>query len=117
MPQLKSIGIDTMWIPPGCKAATPVGNGYDIYDLYDLGEFDQKSQTRTKWGSKRELVDMIDTANSHGIGILWDAVLNHKAARTSGCSKSTSENILTLFSLDEGPGTIAFGDKQIIVVP
>jgi hypothetical protein len=79
-PTLKAIGIDTMWIPPGCKAANRDGNGYDIYDLYDLGEFDQKGSVRTKWGTKDELVEMINTANSHGIGILWDAVLNHKAA-------------------------------------
>ncbi len=80
IPSLKAIGIDTMWIPPGCKAASPHGNGYDIYDLYDLGEFDQKGTVRTKWGTKEELVEMVNTANAHGIGILWDAVLNHKAA-------------------------------------
>lgn len=80
MPSLKAIGIDTMWIPPGCKAASPHGNGYDIYDLYDLGEFEQKGTVGTKWGTKEELVQMVDTANEHGIGILWDAVLNHKAA-------------------------------------
>jgi hypothetical protein len=27
------------------------GNGYDIYDLYDLGEFDQKGAVPTKWGT------------------------------------------------------------------
>ena len=39
---LKDIGVDNIWIPPGCKAMSPSGIGYDIYDLYDLGEFDQK---------------------------------------------------------------------------
>ena len=39
--ELKDIGLDNVWIPPACKAANPRGNGYDVYDLYDLGEFNQ----------------------------------------------------------------------------
>lgn len=69
-----------MWIPPGCKAGWHGSNGYDTYDLYDLGEFEQKDSRGTKWGTKAELVEMVHTANAHGVGILWDAVLNHKAA-------------------------------------
>ncbi|KAH8599463.1 glycoside hydrolase superfamily [Bisporella sp. PMI_857] len=78
--QLKATGIDNIWIPPGCKASSPSGNGYDIYDLYDLGEFDAKGSVGTKWGTKEELVKMVKKANEVGIGIYWDAVLNHKAA-------------------------------------
>lgn len=55
------------------------GNGYDIYDLYDLGEFDQKGSRTTKWGSRRELEDLVEEAKSLGVGVYWDAVLNHKA--------------------------------------
>ena len=79
MPQLSAIGIDQMWIPPGCKASWRDSNGYDIYDLYDLGEFDWKGLRATKWGTKEELVSMANAASNCGIGILWDAVLNHKA--------------------------------------
>ncbi|KAJ5810610.1 uncharacterized protein N7503_002828 [Penicillium pulvis] len=57
----------------------PNGNGYDIYDLFDLGEFDQKGSISTKWGSKKELVEFVREARELGIGIIWDAVLNHKA--------------------------------------
>lgn len=56
------------------------GNGYDIYDLYDLGEFDQKGSTRTKWGTKEELLALSKKGEELGIGLYWDAVLNHKAA-------------------------------------
>jgi alpha-amylase len=80
IPILKAIGVDNIWIPPGCKAGWHGSNGYDTYDLYDLGEFEQKGSRGTKWGTKAELVEMIHTANAHGVGILWDAVLNHKAA-------------------------------------
>ena len=80
IPSLADLGATSMWIPPAAKAAWPKGNGYDIYDLYDLGEFEQKGSTATKWGTKKELVDMASTASAHGIRILFDAVLNHKAS-------------------------------------
>ncbi|KAK8157806.1 glycoside hydrolase superfamily [Phyllosticta citrichinensis] len=80
LPSLKSIGISNMWIPPGCKGSSPNGNGYDIYDLYDLGEFDQKNSVPTKWGDLTQLRAMCAKANELGVGVYWDAVLNHKAA-------------------------------------
>ncbi|KAL8942630.1 MAG: hypothetical protein Q9216_001543 [Gyalolechia sp. 2 TL-2023] len=76
---LKATGIDNLWIPPGCKGASQHGNGYDVYDLYDLGEFDQKGGVPTKWGRKDELVQLVQSASDVGIGIYWDAVLNQKA--------------------------------------
>ncbi|KAF9883171.1 hypothetical protein FE257_003891 [Aspergillus nanangensis] len=79
LPSFKAIGVDNIWIPPGCKAMNPSGNGYDVYDLYDLGEFDQKGSRATKWGTKEELQSLVSYARSLGIGIYWDAVLNHKA--------------------------------------
>ncbi|GAD96909.1 alpha-amylase, putative [Paecilomyces variotii No. 5] len=80
LPDLKDAGVDTILLPPGCKAMSPSTNGYDIYDLYDLGEFDQKGSRATKWGTKEELLALSLTAQKLGIGIYWDAVLNHKAA-------------------------------------
>jgi alpha-amylase len=79
LPDLKQIGIDNLLLPPGCKAMHPSGNGYDIYDLYDLGEFDQKGSVATKWGSKKDLVALGQAAEELGMGVYWDAVLNHKA--------------------------------------
>jgi len=80
IPQLKAWGIDNIWVPPGCKGSSKEGNGYDIYDLYDLGEFDQKGSVGTKWGTKEELLKLAHTAKDNGVGLYWDAVLNHKFA-------------------------------------
>ncbi|THX97898.1 putative alpha-amylase [Aureobasidium pullulans] len=80
MPAYKHIGISNIWLPPGCKASSPNGNGYDVYDLYDLGEFDQKGGKATKWGTKDELMTLSKSAKDSGIGLYWDAVLNHKSA-------------------------------------
>jgi alpha-amylase len=80
LPHLSALGISTLWLPPGCKAGNPHGNGYDIYDLWDLGEFDWKGQRPTKWGSKEELVSLCRAAREHRIGVIWDAVLNHRSS-------------------------------------
>ncbi|PYH89262.1 alpha-amylase, partial [Aspergillus ellipticus CBS 707.79] len=79
LPQLRTLGVTTLWLPPGCKGMDPNGNGYDIYDLYDLGEFEQKGATRTKFGTRGELETLIQKARGLGVGVLWDAVLNHRA--------------------------------------
>lgn len=79
VPALAGLGISSIWIPPATKSFHQDGNGYDAYDLYDLGEFNQKGATSTKWGTKQELVDLATYADEHGIAILFDAVLNHKA--------------------------------------
>ncbi|KAL2856793.1 glycoside hydrolase superfamily [Aspergillus pseudodeflectus] len=79
LPGLKAIGIDQIWLPPGCKGMDRDGNGYDIYDLYDLGEFEQKGSVRTKFGSREELQDLVEEAQGLGVRVIWDAVLNHKA--------------------------------------
>jgi alpha-amylase len=42
-------------------------SGYDVYDLYDLGEFDQKGNKRTGWGNKEEFIDLIKTGKELGI--------------------------------------------------
>lgn len=60
------------------KGSSPDGTGYDIYDLFDLGEFDQKGNKATKWGSKEDLLSAIKVAADKGIITYIDAVLNHK---------------------------------------
>lgn len=80
LPKFSELGITAIWLPPGCKANNPKGNGYDIYDLWDLGEFDQKESRSTKWGSREDLDELIGFARECGIDVIWDAVINHKQA-------------------------------------
>lgn len=80
LPAHAALGVTSMWIPPACKASWYTGNGYDIYDLYDLGEFDQKGSRQTKWGTKEELAAFAQSAKRVGIRVLFDTILNHKAA-------------------------------------
>ena len=78
--RLKHLGVDQVWLPPGCKAGWQGSNGYDIYDAYDLGEFDQKGSRRTKFGDKQDLLDLAKFAQSIGVKLCWDAILNHRSA-------------------------------------
>ena len=78
-PELSKAGIDAVWIPPVTKATSAEDNGYGVYDLYDLGEFDQKGTVRTKYGTKQELIDAIAACHKNGIAVYVDLVMNHKA--------------------------------------
>lgn len=76
---LSEIGITAVWIPPSCKACGSNDVGYGVYDLYDLGEFDQKGTIRTKYGTREELKAAIDELHANSISVYMDAVMNHKA--------------------------------------
>lgn len=80
LPGLHSLGITSLWIPPACKSTSLRDNGYGIYDLYDLGEFNTKGSLSTKWGTKSELHTLCARAKELGMGIIFDAILNHRAA-------------------------------------
>lgn len=77
--KLKTAGITAVWLPPAYKGAAGVEDmGYSVYDLYDLGEFNQKGTVATKYGTKKEYIDAIDALHSKGINVYADVVLNHK---------------------------------------
>lgn len=76
--RLKSIGIDAVWLPPAQKgAAGGYSVGYDVYDIYDLGEFDQKGSVRTKYGTKQQFLEAVQAAKGAGLNVYVDVVLNH----------------------------------------
>ena len=76
---LNSIGITSVWLPPAYKGASGKNEvGYGVYDLYDLGEFDQKGSIPTKYGTKDEYLNAIKTLKENNIQVLADIVLNHK---------------------------------------
>jgi alpha-amylase len=79
IPALQQAGFTALWLPPVSKAASWKSMGYDPYDYYDLGEFDQKGGVPTWFGSKDELVDLVQTAHAHGMQVYADLVFNHNS--------------------------------------
>mgnify|MGYP001853150253 CR=1 FL=1 len=76
---LKSIGITDIWLPPAYKGANGKNDvGYAVYDLYDLGEFEQKGSIETKYGTKNEYLQAIEALHQNNIRVYADIVLNHK---------------------------------------
>ncbi|HSF54407.1 MAG TPA: alpha-amylase [Algoriphagus sp.] len=76
---LAEVGITSLWLPPAYKGANGgYDTGYGVYDLFDLGEFDQKGSVRTKYGTRDEYLNAIKAAQSNGIQVYADIVFNHK---------------------------------------
>lgn len=77
-PELAQLGFTAAWLPPAYKAAGGAESvGYDVYDLYDLGEFDQKGSVRTKYGTREEYLAAVKALQDNGINVIVDIVLNH----------------------------------------
>lgn len=77
---LKELGFSAVWFPPACKGSNGgYSEGFNIYDLYDLGEFDQKGSVRTKYGTREEYLKAIDAVHDEGMNVIVGIVLNHKA--------------------------------------
>ncbi|HES9834819.1 TPA: alpha-amylase [Streptococcus pneumoniae] len=79
-PHLAHLGISHVWMPPAFKATNEKDVGYGVYDLFDLGEFNQKGTVRTKYGFKEDYLQAIQALKAQGIQPMADVVLNHKAA-------------------------------------
>lgn len=72
-------GITAAWLPPAYKGQAGQNDvGYGVYDLWDLGEFDQRGSVRTKYGTRREYKRAIESLQDAGIDVLADIVLNHR---------------------------------------
>ena len=77
-PNLRALGITQVWLPPAYKGTSQEDVGYGVYDMYDLGEFDQKGTVRTKYGTREEYLETIRSLHDEGIQVYADIVLNHR---------------------------------------
>ena len=79
VPSFSLLGLTAIWLPPACKAQNGIQDtGYGIYDLYDLGEFEQKGSVRTKYGTRQAYLELIQALHDHGLEVYCDVVLNQK---------------------------------------
>ena len=77
-PKLAELGVTAAWLPPAFKGTEGKhSRGYDVYDIYDLGEFDQKGSVSTRYGTKEEYIQCIKALQENGITAYADIVLNH----------------------------------------
>ena len=83
---IREMGVTDVWLPPAYKGCSSADVGYGVYDLYDLGEFDQKGTVRTKYGTRKEYLNAVASLQSAGVRVYADIVLNH---RMGGDEKET----------------------------
>lgn len=106
--KLKNAGITGVWLPPAYKGAAGKEDvGYSVYDLYDLGEFNQKDTVATKYGTKKEYIDAIKELHKKGINVYADVVLNHKMG-------ADEVELVTAEEFNAGNRNQMIGDKKTI---
>lgn len=94
MAAMKTAGITALWMPPPCKGNFGISDmGYGIFDHYDLGQYNQKGTTETRFGSKSELASLISSAHSTSGGAPYmnlyaDVILNHVYANNTPTEES-----------------------------
>lgn len=77
--KLRNHGVTDLWLPPAYKGIHGDKDaGYGVYDLFDLGEFDQKNSLKTKYGSKEDYLKAVRAIKEAGMSVLPDIVFNHK---------------------------------------
>ncbi len=109
-PLIAELGFTAVWLPPAYKGQAGSNDvGYGVYDLWDLGEFDQKGTVRTKYGTRKEYVDCIKALQKVGIQVLGDIVLNHKMGGDETETVSAVE-------VDPNNRNLSYGDPYDITV-
>jgi alpha-amylase len=76
--ELSDAGITAVWVPPPSKGNFGIYDmGYGIFDHFDLGNYNQKGTTETRFGSRAELDAMISAMHARGLEVYADMVMNH----------------------------------------
>lgn len=108
---LHDIGIDALWLPPAYKGIGGKNEvGYAVYDLYDLGEFDQQGTIPTKYGTKDEYIDAIDTLHAYHIDVYGDVVLNHKMG-------GDANELVKAYEVNQNKRNEVVSSEELIKVP
>ncbi len=77
-PTLAQAGITGIWTPAPSKGNFGIYDmGYGVFDHYDLGNYNQKGTTETRFGSRAELLGMVNAMHAQGIDVYADIILNH----------------------------------------
>ncbi|MEA5451786.1 alpha-amylase [Leptolyngbya sp. CCNP1308] len=105
---LAKAGFTALRLPPAFKG---IGGGYDVgygvYDLFDLGEFDQQGTVRTKYGTKDEYVSAIEACHDVKIDVYAEVVFSRKMA-------ADFEEEFDAVPYDPGNRSRALGESQKI---
>ncbi len=93
MPEIAEAGYTSLWLPPPAKAGSVFSVGYDLFDPFDLGDKNQRGTVRTKYGTKEQLLQVVEVAHRFGIRVYFDNIMNHRGFAIPGFDASTPTNL------------------------
>lgn len=98
-----AIGVDRIWLPQFAKSASGgYSMGYDPADYFDLGEYEQYGTVETRFGSKDELLSLINTIHENDMEVIADIVINHNGGGALEISGYDNNEYYTLFTPEAG---------------
>jgi alpha-amylase len=111
---LKNAGITGLWVPCPSKGNWGITDmGYGIYDHYDLGNYNQKGSTETRFGSRSELATMLSTMHSSPrINVYADVILNHVYSDDSNDESNPAVKAYTFGEAHSG-ANVAYPTNEI----
>lgn len=68
---LKRLGVTAIWISPVFKQVTSDKHSYHGYGIQNFLDVDPH------FGTRQDLIDLVNTAHAHGIRVILDIILNH----------------------------------------
>ncbi len=80
LPEVAEAGYSALWLPPPNKGSSGTYSvGYDVFDRFDLGDKDQMGTVATRYGTKADLLRLVEVAHRFGIRVYFDNVMAHNA--------------------------------------
>jgi glycosidase len=80
MPEIAEAGYTSVWLPQPAKGSSGAYSvGYDPQDRFDLGDKNQSGTVATRYGTKAELLRLVETAHRFGLRVYFDNVMAHSA--------------------------------------
>ena len=92
LPEIAEAGYTSLWLPPPAKGGSVFSVGYDVFDPFDLGDKNQAGTTRTRYGTKAELLQVVESAHRFGLRVYFDNIMNHRGYTVPGYNSSTPTN-------------------------
>src|ERR1044071_47591 len=92
MPEIAEAGYTALWLPPPTKGGSVFSVGYDVFDPFDLGDKDQNGTVRTRYGTKAQLLRVVEVAHRFGLRVYFDNIMNHRGFTVPGYDANTPTN-------------------------
>ena len=107
IPEVAEAGYTSLWLPPPSKGGSGAYSvGYDPLDRFDLGDQNQSGSVSTRYGTKADLLRLVEVAQRFGLRVYFDNVMAHNAGPLDNVTPGT------LFPGDSGLRAAGFSSGE-----